>query len=75
MNAQTETKLPAPLMAGGAVTAIVPQSLEEMWRVSTLVIRAGMAPKALVDKKSAVEAQSSVAIAIMAGAELGLPPW
>lgn len=74
MNAQTETKLPAPLMAGGVVTAIVPQSLEEMWRISTMVIQAGIAPKALVDKKSGVEAQSSVAIAIMAGAELGLPP-
>ena len=34
VNAQTETKLPHA-DAGGAVTAIVPQSLEEMWRVST----------------------------------------
>ena len=73
MNAQTETKLPT-LHAGGAVTAIVPQTLDEMWRVSTLVMRAGMAPAALTAKKSPEEAQSSVAIAIMAGAELGLPP-
>jgi len=54
MNAQTETKLPAPLMAGGIVTAIIPQSLEEMWRISTMVIQAGIAPKALVDKKSGI---------------------
>src|SRR6185436_6801219 len=79
VNAQTETKIEAklpapPLLAGGHVVAIVPQSLEEIWRVSTMVLQAGIAPKALVDKKVGQEAQSAVAIAIMAGAELGLPP-
>jgi hypothetical protein len=61
-------------MVGGAVNAIIPQSIEEMWRVSKMVVMGGLAPKALVGKKTGEEAISSVAIAIMAGAELGLPP-
>lgn len=74
MNATAQdTRLPA-LMVGGAVNAIIPQSIEEMWRVSKMVVVGGLAPKALVGKKTGEEAISSVAIAIMAGAELGLPP-
>ncbi|WP_271024904.1 hypothetical protein [Rhizobium sp. RCAM05973] len=74
MNATVqETRLPA-LMVGGSVNAIIPQSIEEMWRVSKMVVMGGLAPKALVGKKTGEEAISSVAIAIMAGAELGLPP-
>jgi hypothetical protein len=45
-----------------------------MWRVSTMVVQAGLAPAALVGKKTGNEAASAVAIAVMAGAELGLPP-
>jgi hypothetical protein len=75
MNAQTEIRpsLPA-LVVGGNVNAIVPQSIEEMWRVSKMVVLGGLAPKALVGKKNGDEAISAVAIAVMAGAELGLPP-
>lgn len=74
MNDTTqETRMPA-LMVGGTVNAIIPQSIEEMWRVSKMVVVGGLAPKALVGKKTGEEAISSVAIAIMAGAELGLPP-
>ncbi|NTJ46855.1 hypothetical protein G6K93_07485 [Agrobacterium rhizogenes] len=74
MNATVqETRLPA-LMVGGSVNAIIPQSIEEMWRVSKMVVVGGLAPKALIGKKTGEEAISSVAIAIMAGAELGLPP-
>ncbi|WP_235920627.1 recombinase family protein [Brucella tritici] len=61
-------------MAGAQVGAIIPRSIEEMWRVSTMVVRAGLAPQALVGKKEGEEAVSAVAIAVMAGAELGLPP-
>lgn len=65
---------PPALMVGGSVNAIVPQSIEEIWRVSKMVVMAGLAPKALVGKKTGEDAISAVAIAVMAGAELGLPP-
>ena len=75
MNAVVEMASRAPaLMAGAQVGAIIPRSIEEMWRVSTMVVRAGLAPQALVGKKTGEEAASAVAIAVMAGAELGLPP-
>lgn len=75
MNAVVEMPSRAPaLMAGAQVGAIIPRSIEEMWRVSTMVVRAGLAPQALVGKKTGEEAASAVAIAVMAGAELGLPP-
>jgi len=75
MNTVVEMPSRAPaLMAGASVGAIIPRSIEEMWRVSTMVVRAGLAPQALVGKKTGDEAASAVAIAVMAGAELGLPP-
>jgi hypothetical protein len=75
MNAVVEMPSRTPaLMAGAQVGAIIPRSIEEMWRVSTMVVRAGLAPQALVGKKTGEEAASAVAIAVMAGAELGLPP-
>lgn len=75
MNAVVEMQSRTPaLMAGAQVGAIIPRSIEEMWRVSTMVVRAGLAPQALVGKKTGDEAASAVAIAVMAGAELGLPP-
>jgi hypothetical protein len=75
MNAVVEmsSRVPA-LNAGAQVGAIIPRSIEEMWRVSTMVVQAGLAPAALVGKKTGNEAASAVAIAVMAGAELGLPP-
>lgn len=75
MNAHAEAKQHVPaLVAGGHVGAIIPQSIEEIWRVSTMVVRAGLAPAALVNNKAGDAAASAVATAIMAGAELGLPP-
>jgi hypothetical protein len=65
---------PPALMVGGNVNAIVPQSIEEIWRVSKMVVMAGLAPKALVGRKTGDDAVSAVAISIMAGAELGMPP-
>lgn len=73
MNAHTESRMPA-LMTGGNVGAIIPRSVEEIWRVSKMVVEAGLAPSALVDKKAGNDAISSVCVAIMSGAELGLPP-
>ena len=74
MNAHTETaRLPA-LMGGGNVMAIVPQTFEETFRIARAVVVAGLAPSALVGKKTGDDAASAVAVAIMSGAELGLKP-
>lgn len=70
---------------GGTVMAIVPQTFEEIQRVSATVISAGIAPSSLVKyvKDAATDEEkqqigktnvAAVATAIMAGAELGLPP-
>ncbi|RUV19907.1 hypothetical protein EOB77_10725 [Mesorhizobium sp. M7A.F.Ca.MR.228.00.0.0] len=78
-------QIPA-LMVGGAISAIIPQSIEETWRLSTMIVEAGLAPQALVGREPAEDAgddawkrwgkkgTSAVAIVIMSGAELGLPP-
>lgn len=58
----------------GNVTAIIPQSIEDVFRVAKGVVVAGLAPSALVDKKSGDAAVAAVAVAIMSGAELGLKP-
>ena len=58
----------------GQVTAIIPQSIEEVFRVSKGVVQSGLAPDALVKGKGPEEAAMAVAVAIMSGAELGLKP-
>lgn len=63
--------VPAPrpqIAAGGAVGAIVPQSLDEVFRVSQAIAASGLAPKG-IDKAE------QIMVAIMAGAELGLAPF
>jgi hypothetical protein len=77
--------VPATMPVGGAVLAVVPQTVEEIQRVSNMVIAAGIAPQSLVkyvkddasddDRKAAAQRNiASVSTAIMAGAEVGLPP-
>lgn len=70
--------LPAIMPAGGNVVAIVPQTMEEIFRVSGGVVTSGLAPYALVGKVETPadykRAVAAVAITVMAGAELGLPP-
>ncbi|WP_244748286.1 hypothetical protein [Mesorhizobium sp. 131-3-5] len=73
-------------MVGGAISAIIPQSIEETWRLATMIVEAGLAPQALVGREPNADAgdeaykrwgkkgTSAVAIVIMSGAELGLPP-
>jgi hypothetical protein len=74
MNDQTNMpKLPA-LAGGGNVMAIVPQTFEETFRIARAVVSAGLAPAALVGKKTGDDAASAVSVAIMSGAELGLKP-
>lgn len=58
----------------GQVTAIIPQSIEEVFRVSKGVVQSGLAPDALVRGKDPEQAAMAVAVAIMSGAELGLKP-
>ncbi|PWJ88426.1 hypothetical protein C8D77_111149 [Mesorhizobium loti] len=74
------------LVAGASISAIIPTNLEETWRLSTMIVEAGVAPQALVGREPAEtaapevwqrwgkKATSAVAIVIMSGAELGLPP-
>lgn len=56
------------------VVPILPSSIDEIWRMARMAVVGKMAPASLVDKKDPDEATSACAIAIMAGAELGLTP-
>lgn len=56
-----------PLRAGGRVTAIIPQSVEEVFRLATAIAKSGLAPNGM-------KTPEQVTIAIMHGAEIGLPP-
>lgn len=58
----------------GHVAAVIPQSIEDVFRVAKGVVMSGLAPDALVRNKTPEEAQAAVAITIMSGAELGLKP-
>ena len=64
MNAVTTTQPKPTIKAGGQVSALVPQSLDEAFRVASAMAASGMTPKG-VDKPE------QVLVAIMAGAELG----
>lgn len=55
------------LMAGAQVSAIVPRSFEEVWRIATMAVKAGLVSRDLAQVERA-------AVAIMHGLELGLPP-
>lgn len=78
MSTENDKAKQQVMRVGGEVTAVVPQSVEEIFRVSKGVVQSGLAPSALTGKmKSDADTQkavSAVAIVIMAGAELGLPP-
>ncbi|MDB5448066.1 MAG: hypothetical protein JWQ97_3383 [Phenylobacterium sp.] len=67
--AETLPAAPKPqIMAGGQVAALIPQSLEEAFRVSQAIALSGLAPRG-IDKAE------QIMVAIMAGAELGLAPF
>lgn len=67
-----QTNLPAErkpqFLTGAPVAALVPQSLEEAFRLSGALAASGMAPRGM-DKPE------QIMVAIMAGAELGLAPF
>lgn len=68
-------KKPAPAVrAGGHLSTFVPQTMDELWRMAQWAAVGGMAPKSLTEGKDRDQATSAAAIAIMAGAELGLTP-
>ena len=73
MTEQTQSRQVATMRTGGQVSAIVPQSIAEVWQVAKGVVAAGLAPKSL-GKPDKDDVVSAVAITIMAGAELGLKP-
>lgn len=66
------------LMAGANVTAIVPRSIEEVFRVAKAVIMAGLAPDSYTRERGQDlpedKVVSRVVVGIMKGAEVGLPP-
>lgn len=67
----TADNLPAPrpqMLAGAPVAAIVPQSLEDAFRLSGALSQSGMAPKGM-------DRPEQIMVAILAGAELGLAPF
>ena len=55
------------MTSGGRIAAIVPQSMEEAYRLAKAVCMAGMAPKGLDTPEKAM-------VAILHGMEIGLPP-
>lgn len=65
--ATTEDRPRVPVTAGNNVAGLIPQSIDEAFRVATAVSRAGMAPYGM-------DTPEKCLIAIMAGAEVGLPP-
>lgn len=58
----------AALVAGGDVAAIIPRNIEEVFRLAGAIASSGMAP-------STLSTPEKVTIAILAGAELGMPPF
>ena len=56
-----------PLQAGASVAAIVPQTMDEVFRLAKAVCAAGWAPKGM-------DRPESCAVAIMHGLEIGLKP-
>lgn len=58
----------AVIRAGGSVSAILPQSFEEAWRIAGALAASGMTPKD-------INTQEKVLAVIMAGAEIGMAPF
>ncbi len=55
------------LKAGGQILGIVPQSIEDAFRLATGIAKSGLAPRDMATPEK-------VLVAIMTGMELGLPP-
>lgn len=55
------------LKAGGSLTAIVPQTIEEVFRLAKCISASGLAPQGM-------NTPEQITVAIMTGLEIGLPP-
>ncbi len=66
----TETPRPKPpaVQTGGNVGALIPQDIEQAFRIAQALAHSGMAPNGF-------QTPEKCFVAIMAGAELGLPPF
>jgi hypothetical protein len=67
MNAVVQHAPRPALVAGDRPHAIVPTSVEQVWRLAELVSKSGLAPKEMASPEKC-------AIAILHGLEVGLPP-
>lgn len=70
----TDTQLIPAGRAGAALATFVPTNMDEVKRMAQWAAVGGMAPKSLTENKNVEQATAACAIAIMAGAELGLTP-
>lgn len=69
MSEKQQVAVPKPpITAGAQVAALVPQTLDEAFRVSQAIAASGLAPRGL-------EKPEQIMVAIMAGAELGFAPF
>lgn len=59
----------APITTGGTVGALIPQDIEQAYRIASAFAGSGMVPASFGNKPEACF------VAIMAGAEVGLPPF
>lgn len=66
-EAESRARPVVPFAAGGTLTAIVPRSLEEAFRLAKAIALSGLAP-------SGMSKPEQVLVAILHGLEVGLPP-
>jgi hypothetical protein len=56
-----------PLKSGSAIQALIPQDIEQAFRLATAIAKSGLAPSTMKDPEK-------ILVAIMHGLEVGLPP-
>ena len=56
-----------PLRSGNAIQAIIPQDVEQVYRLATAISKSGLAPPSMKEPEKLV-------VAIMHGLEIGMPP-
>lgn len=61
------TNAVVPLRSGSAIQAIIPQDVEQVFRLANAISKSGLAPSTMKDPEKLV-------VAIMHGLEIGLPP-
>jgi len=63
-----------PLRAGANALGIVPQTIEDVWKIAKYVCLGKMAPDGLIKNRNPDEQASAVSTIILSGLELGLSP-